>query len=393
MTKKSHLSRLSFLLLAALLLVMGTGLAPQNSNYASAQAATPAPTSTAVDTSKWLHVYFTDPSQVDESVIDANKTMARYVLLSLKAAAKTIDIASFDFNLPEVADALVAAKNRGVVVRAVLDEKNGNQKLKASDSPSGIALDVVKTLTDADITVVNGGRSNGLMHDKIIIVDSKLLFMGSWNMSYNDTYRNNNNLLVIANPTLIANYQAKFNELFVSKRFGTKAQVKALTPRFIIKGTVVENYFSPKDEVIAKLVNVVKSAQKSIKFMAFTYTQKDLTAAIIERAGAGIEVSGVIENRGASNGALPDLFCAGIPVRTDGNKYTMHHKVIIIDDQIVVTGSFNFTQTADNANDDNVLIIYNAAVADQYNQEFAKVYGIGKTPDASSIVCDAESQP
>jgi phosphatidylserine/phosphatidylglycerophosphate/cardiolipin synthase-like enzyme len=108
---------------------------------------------------------------------------------------------------------------------------------------------------------------------------------------------------------------------------------------------------------------------------------------MIERSKAGLDVQGVIENRGASQGAFVPLFCAGLPVRTDGNKYTMHHKVIIIDGQIVITGSFNFTKSADEANDDNLLVIHSPTVAGLYEQEFQKIYGQGSTPQASDVKC------
>jgi phosphatidylserine/phosphatidylglycerophosphate/cardiolipin synthase-like enzyme len=108
---------------------------------------------------------------------------------------------------------------------------------------------------------------------------------------------------------------------------------------------------------------------------------------MIASAKKGVEVQGVIENRGASQGSLPDLFCAGLPVKTDGNPYTMHHKVIIIDGETVITGSFNFTKSADTVNDDNVLVIHSAAVAGLYEQEFQRIYGAGETPKASDITC------
>jgi phosphatidylserine/phosphatidylglycerophosphate/cardiolipin synthase-like enzyme len=208
-------------------------------------------------------------------------------------------------------------------------------------------------------------------------------------MSYNDTFRNNNNLLVITNATLIANYQAKFNELYVDKKFGTKAVVGAKTPSLTIGGIQVENYFSPVDNVMDKLVAQVKLAKKSIKFIAFTYTDPRLSSAMIAQSKTGVSVQGVIENRGASQGAFVPLACAKLPVETDGNKYTMHHKVIVIDDSTVITGSFNFTATADNANDDNVLIIHSAAVARQYVQEFDKVYKLGKAADLTKLDCSA----
>ena len=52
----------------------------------------------------------------------------------------------------------------------------------------------------------------------------------------------------------------------------------------------------------------------------------------------------------------------------------MHHKVIIIDRSIVITGSYNFSASAEERNDENVVIIYNADIAAQYMEEFQKVY-------------------
>jgi phosphatidylserine/phosphatidylglycerophosphate/cardiolipin synthase-like enzyme len=225
------------------------------------------------------------------------------------------------------------------------------------------------------------------MHDKIIIIDGRILFMGSWNMSYNDTFRNNNNLLEITDPTLIANYQAKFNELFLDQRFGTHATVGAQIPQMTIDGVQVSNYFSPVDQVSDKLVDLVNSAQKSVRFIIFTYTDKNLANAMIGRFQAGVDVAGVIENRGASQGVMPSLFCAQVPVKVDGNKYTMHHKVIVIDNNIVVTGSFNFTRSADTENDDNVLVINDPSVAKQYLDEFDRINAIARDPDPSNIAC------
>ena len=65
------------------------------------------------------------------------------------------------------------------------------------------------------------------------------------------------------------------------------------------------------------------------------------------------------------------LVCAGLDVRQDGNKLGfLHDKVMIIDDNIVVTGSFNFSASAANSNDENVLIIHNTGIANAYLKEF-----------------------
>jgi phosphatidylserine/phosphatidylglycerophosphate/cardiolipin synthase-like enzyme len=352
------------------------GTAIPGGNPASPQAPT-----TGTD---WLKIYFTNPNPPDE----VGQGIDNYVVPEVSNAQRTIDVTSFDLNLPSFVNALIAAQQRGVQVRVVYDGKNGNQKLDAAQSPTGQDFDAVQAMKDAGIQLVDGGRSNGLMHDKIILIDDKILFMGSWNMSYNDTFRNNNNLLEITDPTLVANYQAKFNELFVNKQFGTHATVGAQTPQMTIEGDQVLNYFSPVDDVMNKLVGLVNNAQSSIRFMAFTYTDKDLSSAMISRFQNGVDVEGVIENRGASQGALVPLACAKVPVKVDGNKYTMHHKVIIIDNSIVITGSFNFTKTADTANDDNVIVFHDPAVAQQYLDEFNRVYGLAKDPDPAELKCN-----
>lgn len=331
----------------------------------------------------WLHIIFTNPNPPNNQA----NGIDRYVVPVLDAATKTIDVASFDFTLLSVTNALVEASQRGVKVRVVLDEINGSHELKTSGSAGDQDFDALKALQAADIQVVNGGRPDGLMHDKFILVDGAALFMGSWNVSYNDTFRNNNNLLEITDPDLIANYQAKFNELYVDQRFGARAQVKALKPELTIDGVPVENYFSPPDQVMAKVIALVNGAQKSIRFMAFTYTHHNLAAAMITRYRKGIRVEGVIESRGAKTGALPHLFCAGVPVKTDGNPYILHHKVIIIDENTVITGSFNFTVAADTANDDNVLVIHSPAVAALYLQEYKRISSIANPPAASDIDC------
>jgi len=330
----------------------------------------------------WLNVFFTDPNPPD----NLGHGIDQYVVPVLDGARQTIDAASFDLNLPSVVNALVSASQRGVKVRVVYDGTNGNLDLEnkaTNDQP----FDAIKTLKAAKISMVDGGRSSGLMHDKMIIVDGQMLFMGSWNLSYNDTYRNNNNLLEITEPHLIANYQAKFDEMFVDRHFGAKARVKVPNPSLVVDGVQVENYFAPEDEFMAKLVNYVQGAAKSVHFMAYTYTHDDLSAAMIARAKNGVEVQGVIEARGATQGSLVDLFCAGLPVKTDGNPYNMHHKVIIIDGETVITGSFNFTKSADTVNDENVLVIHSPAVAALYEQEFQRIYSAGKTPQASEIKC------
>lgn len=331
----------------------------------------------------WLSIYFTNPTAPDrrENGID------RVVVAALESATQSIDVASFDFDLPGITQALVEASQRGVQVRLVLDFENGLEVEGATSADKQVAT-ALAALRQANLPLVDGSRQQGLMHDKMILIDGQILFTGSWNLTYSDTFSNNNNLLKITDPRLIANYQAKFNELFVEQRYGSLARVGAQIPVLALEGGRVENYFSPPDKVMAHILDNVSRARQSIYFMAYTFTDRDLADELIARASAGVVVRGVVDARSASQGTLARLTCAGITVKIDGNPYAMHHKVIIIDEAIVITGSFNFTLSADTVNDENILILHNPAVARLYLDEYERIAALGNRPDPADIQCN-----
>ncbi len=124
--------------------------------------------------------------------------------------------------------------------------------------------------------------------------------------------------------------------------------------------------------------------------MAFSFTHDEVAEALIARAEAGVEVKGILETRGSETeySELSTLYCAGLRVRQDGNPGALHHKVLIIDDEIVVTGSLNFSVSADESNDENVLVIGNTSIAAQYSGEFERRWDEANDPDAGDVVCD-----
>ncbi|HBY08896.1 MAG TPA: phospholipase, partial [Chloroflexi bacterium] len=112
-------------------------------------------------------------------------------------------------------------------------------------------------------------------------------------------------------------------------------------------------------------------------FLAFSFTSDPIAGALLERAAAGVEVAGVFEEsqyHANTGGEFDRLAAAGLDVRLDGNPNNMHHKVFIIDGKIVVTGSYNFSRSAEERNDENTLIIHNPEIAAQYLVEFERVF-------------------
>jgi hypothetical protein len=107
------------------------------------------------------------------------------------------------------------------------------------------------------------------------------------------------------------------------------------------------------------------------------------------QAAAGVNVQGVFETTGSQTASaeLRPMYCAGLNVRQDGNRYVLHHKVVIIDDHTVVTGSFNFSASATESNDENLLVIRDPDLAALYIQEFERRFAESRLPDPADMGC------
>ncbi len=328
----------------------------------------------------WWEVYFTVPDDRADFE-DVSGSVAERLIDNINQARSSIHIASFEFNLTPVAEALIAAHERGVEVQWVTDDEHGLEADEEEDRGQFAMLE------EAGIEVVDDGRS-ALMHNKFWIFDGQKLWTGSTNITQNGIFRNNNNVIVINSPEVAAMYEREFAEMWGGE-FGPRSPSTLDTQQITIDGTAVRVLFAAEDEVISQLIPLIEGAQKSIRFMAFSFTRDDLGAAILGRAEAGVDVQGIFETRGSETeySELPGLYCAGYAVRQDGNPRTFHHKVLVIDEQTVVTGSLNFSDNADDSNDENVLVITHGDIAVQYLQEFERRWAEATEPDEADMNC------
>jgi len=146
----------------------------------------------------------------------------------------------------------------------------------------------------------------------------------------------------------------------------------------------VEIYFSPEEKTASRIRDLIQGARESINFLAYSFTSNDIGAAMMERAQAGVKVSGVMDDGQVKTSQVTEydpFKQAGMDVRMDGNlDGLMHHKVIIIDQLIVITGSYNFTTSAETTNDENLVIIFSPEVAARFMEEFQRVYQQAQQP-------------
>jgi phosphatidylserine/phosphatidylglycerophosphate/cardiolipin synthase-like enzyme len=308
-----------------------------------------------------VRVLFTAPQSSDGEVITTGGLDGR-LAEAIDTAQETVDVAAYDFDLAPVADALVRADARGVRVRLVSD----------SDYADELGPE---TLQAAGIPVVFDDR-DPFMHNKFVVIDGSVVWTGSWNLTENGTYRNNNNVLVFTSTPLAANYTTEFEEMFVDRAFGATSPETIPYPRIDLNGVQVETVFEAEGNVRARILALLAEADTSVYVMAFVFTDDALAEALIDRHRAGVDVVAVIEARNAEGpGSDYDrLRQAGVEILEDGNRYIMHHKVMIVDEAVVVTGSYNFSASAADRNDENVVIVESPDVAARYVAEFWRVY-------------------
>ena len=309
----------------------------------------------------WFELYFTNP----QSPLASQETGGPDgpLAAAIDSARLTVDVAIYSLSLNSIRDALIHAHRRGVRVRMVMESEN----LDRSDP---------QKIKDAGIPIL-GDRREGLMHDKFVVIDNSEVWLGSMNFTDSGGYTDNNNLMRIRSVKMAENYTKEFEEMFVDDKFGPDLVAETPNPRVTIDGTPIDVYFSPDDNVQASFVDLVNNAQQSIYFMAFSFTADEIGDAVRNRARDGVVVAGVMETEQVNSniGTEFDLFKqAALDVLRDGNDGQMHHKVMIIDESIVILGSYNFTNSAETKNDETLIVVYSKEIAAQFMAEFQRIH-------------------
>ena len=339
-----------------------------------------------------INVYFNFPVDTTVAILDnsakGNVNFHDKLIDRINHATYSIDLALYSFSgMPEVANALVLAKDRGVKIRVVYDHRYPDNPIQNS----------MQTLINNGIQISQRPPETqafpGIMHNKFIIFDARdtvasndWLWTGSWNVTSTELNWKNN-VIEINDPAITSAYTTEFEEMWGSNsdtpnatnaKFGF--QKSDNTPHdFSIGGIDIESYFSPSDGTTSKIISQINSADYSIYLAQYVITRDDIRDAIISRHNSGMnDLRGVVDQTDASGTEFYNLQSYGEMYANPSP--TLHHKYGIIDasypdsDPVVITGSHNWSSAAENDNDENTLIIHDLDIANQYMQEFKKRY-------------------
>lgn len=420
----------------------------------------------------------------------------------ISGAQSSLDVATYEINLPGIADAIIARAAAGAAVRLMADSKkpsdpDGDERyrrmrltlermLRGADGVIGTADDVA-LFADSPIFAVDdsaertafglpasptglsfvtlaigSGEESGYlltlgeekapgayysasdqMHNKFVVADGKWVWTGSWNYTVTGLYGsdanrdagildgNQQHALEIHDTTLASAFTTEFNEMWgasgmtpdpVASNFhGRKADN---TPHvFSVGGRTVEVFFSPGDGAVERLTNLVANdADISSYFEIFAWSDQALVDALkVKWEGSaedltgtltGFDVRGVFESsfwnqwwsasiemtgRTASQTSInnPNIrWNNPAPVFIDAESRKLHAKSMIIDvctlsDPTVIVGSTNWSNNGENVNDENMVIIHDFEIANQFLQQFYARYQAagGGIPALSGFSC------
>jgi len=139
----------------------------------------------------------------------------------------------------------------------------------------------------------------------------------------------------------------------------------------------IEDAFSPDQGATALVVKTIGEANKTIRVAAYSFTSEPIAEALVNAYQHGVDVKVVLDKsqRNAHGSQFSYLTENGVPTRINDHYHIMHDKFMLIDDDILETGSFNYTKSAEEDNAENVLVIHsNSKVDKDYASQWKKLW-------------------
>lgn len=141
-----------------------------------------------------------------------------------------------------------------------------------------------------------------------------------------------------------------------------------------LNNTPTQVYFSPQGGCTSAIVKELGKAKTEVLVQAYSFTSAPVSKALLDAANRGVKIVAVLDNSNMRDKytAADALAKRGIPVYIDNKHQIAHNKIIIIDRETVITGSFNFSKAAEESNAENLLVMRNKQLADVYIKNFAE---------------------
>ncbi len=262
-------------------------------------------------------------------------------LKAIDTAKRSIDLVIFSMRDPAVIRALNKKASEGIDVTVVYD--------------SGAASNLDRALVPQVKKIKRNPQ--GIAHQKILIIDEDMAFVGSANMTTASLRYWGNLVTGFWDRELAAWLKARIHQMKAFNRIEGAARL------FDMGGQNLDFRFLPNpEEGPEKIKELIRSAKKKIRIAMFTWTREDFAEEVVDAYLRGVDVEVIIDKqsgRGASLNVIRKLASGGVPLYLNRGDELLHFKMMIIDDEILVNGSANWTKSAFLRNDDCFFVLWN----------------------------------
>ncbi|MFW6348047.1 MAG: phospholipase D-like domain-containing protein [Cyclonatronaceae bacterium] len=300
-----------------------------------------------------------------------------------------------------VADAIIAAHNRGVDVRVIQSGHSGNTNAIV-DRMSSNGVRAVQSLGEAQ------------HHNKYAAIDAHhsdpskaWVVTSSWNATDSGTFQQFQNMVNIQDVALARAYELEFNQTWGgdsgdfnpgAARFSEDKEIVNPSAFWIgEEETYVELHFSPQANTEAQINRALNTAQESIDLGLNLITRRAISNTMLSRFNDGVDVRGAIGVTGIQGSDFEYLQSwADVHEFSQSQFGLLHHKYAIVDGEQpgenskVITGSHNWSGNANFENDENTLIIHSPRVANEFFQEYAARYWQAGGEDSFDVPVSVE---
>jgi phosphatidylserine/phosphatidylglycerophosphate/cardiolipin synthase-like enzyme len=352
--------------------------------------------------SEWLEQAQPDASDVRVHFLAQDEqraeTVVQWLAAFMRGARRTLDVAVYDFRLSDplkaiVADALAECAARGVAIRIAYDADKPEQPLAYGMDPAPQGTGSFVQSLGYPFRRIGGIK---LMHHKYLVRDAGTsdgaVWTGSTNLSDASWTLQENNIVEIASPELAAYYGRDFEEIWDDGNYESSGAFDTLWVEMRYQGQPLKAMalFAPGrgDAIDREVAEVVRQANERVRICSMLLNSSALLNSLQDVLRAGVvPVSGIYDQTQMEDvlrqwqdvphnhwkiGAIREIVVdAGLvgkhstPYRPDGRHDFMHDKVLVVDD-IVITGSYNFSHSAEQ-NAENILLLQSRALADAYS--------------------------
>ncbi len=310
------------------------------------------------------------------SQVQAPDDLREVIVKFIGGAQKRLEIAVQELDDPAIADAILDARARGLIVSVVLelDYLRATRRRSKPKVPGG-KLEIKRELQNQLLRSairVNSDFNPDLFHQKFIVRDRTSLLTGSTNFTTTGVEKNLNHIVIVHDERVAKLYAREYKEIRQG-HFGKLNEGHDPAPRdFEVSKIPVRVLFAPDHAPEMEIMKQMAKAKKRVDFAIFTFSQSSgIDDQMLLLRNANITVEGALDRLMANQ-----RWAASRPLQKEGVKLSivpktgtgvgkLHHKLMVIDEQVIVAGSFNYTGPANRVNDENIIILGDLDSTDQ----------------------------